>query len=483
MADETQATAEKEARRQARRDEKLRLNAAGRHEEAAAINSDSDDDASNNRANTSQNVQGNQVTDNGGGQGSSVSTGGQTGVTAEQTAQGNTNPPHTPVPLATSRMVFMDVDTDTFAGVVTHSGNIYRVKILKTNDTHVGVRVLTSAEELVIPRTSIIPDPCPNNNSAQPVNFSQGSGVQPPPTGPAVSQPPPGPSVSQPPAGPSVSQPPAGSSATSGNPANPSTQGGGGAVSPPPPNLSQMYNTVSAMVTQALQAQAGSSNNNAMLAKLTELAAQGQQGIATNAAAVTSILTVLQSAKDESDKASNKAVDIETHETEIPEILDDMSQSLSLARFLPIGTDYKYWQGQIPKTSAPLRTNYELGEMGIVYTQHRAIHAAHDRAAPTLTLKQFRPENLSKTEEKKSFTFNKHSITQKPDEVDIENANTALRALLNYYAIRSAICPADREPLTLVMAVFNTYFDQVTRLLVIFPPQTFMLIFHLFARL
>ena len=53
-----------------------------------------------------------------------------------------------------------------------------------------------------------------------------------------------------------------------------------------------------------------------------------------------------------------------------------------------------------------------------------------------MQLKYFGPENLARVENTKSFTINKASFTQSPTEVDISSDASALRALLNYTAIR-----------------------------------------------
>ena len=82
------------------------------------------------------------------------------------------------------------------------------------------------------------------------------------------------------------------------------------------------------------------------------------------------------------------------------------------------------------------RTNYNLSQVGIIHNQNRQIHAIHEKAPVLVQLKYFGPENLARVENTKSFTINKAAFTQAPTEVDISSDASALRALLNYTAIR-----------------------------------------------
>ena len=88
---------------------------------------------------------------------------------------------------------------------------------------------------------------------------------------------------------------------------------------------------------------------------------------------------------------------------------------------------------------------------------------AHSKAAPTLMLKHFKTENLAKIENTTSFSVTSSKITQKSDDADVNRGNDALRALLNFFVVRNQVCPADREPLILLTAVFNTWFDYVIK--------------------
>ena len=73
---------------------------------------------------------------------------------------------------------------------------------------------------------------------------------------------------------------------------------------------------------------------------------------------------------------------------------------------------------------------------------------AHEKGSPTLQLKAFKPENLAKVESVTAFSVTNNKIVQKADEMDVNRGNDALRALLNFYVVRSRICPADQEPLS-----------------------------------
>ena len=164
--------------------------------------------------------------------------------------------------------------------------------------------------------------------------------------------------------------------------------------------------------------------NNQFMQTMTTILNNQQQGTDTantTAAALKDALEAFKTSNEESDKTPGKAKEVDTFETRIDGGVDDMQYQLSLARYLPVGTDLAFYQSQVPKASLPLRTNYELGEVGIVPSQFRGILAAHEKAATTLQLKMFRPENLSRIEDTKLWTFSGSKFQQKADEIDIGN--------------------------------------------------------------
>ena len=165
-------------------------------------------------------------------------------------------------------------------------------------------------------------------------------------------------------------------------------------------------------------ADAQRSNRELMLSMGTILA-ELQQGNQQNAVGLKEALATFKNSQEESDTVPVKAKEVDTHDTTIAPFTDDMNRNLTIGRFLPVGTDLAYQQSLVPKTSYPLRTNYSLGELGLMPSQYRGIIAAHERAATTLQLKMFRPENLSRIEDSKTWSISRNKFTQKADEIDI----------------------------------------------------------------
>ena len=166
---------------------------------------------------------------------------------------------------------------------------------------------------------------------------------------------------------------------------------------------------------------------------------------------------------DEPEKQAEKVKEIIYHETIIDETTDDMNQNLTDGRWLPLGTDLPFYQTKVPKVSGPLRTNYALEEIGLTPSRFRGIHMAHSRADPSLLLKMYRPENITRTEDVKTWAVAGGKFKQSAEEADITDTYGALRALMNYFLIRKRVCPGDFEPDTLFAAVFILYFDNVLK--------------------
>ena len=183
---------------------------------------------------------------------------------------------------------------------------------------------------------------------------------------------------------------------------------------------------------------------------------------------------------ESSDEKKNKPKNVTSRDVQIPEMVDNLCDELSAARFLSYGTSMDHWVAMIPEVVEPLRTNYHLDEFGIIHNQNRAIHVAHEKSSSLLQLKHFRDANLSKVEEKKSFTIKKDGFTQQSEEAEVSQLNDAMSALLNYMCIRLRfahytirfhnlynfllrICPGDHEVITLYKAVKDIWHDNVLR--------------------
>ena len=155
-----------------------------------------------------------------------------------------------------------------------------------------------------------------------------------------------------------------------------------------------------------------------------------------NASALASQIAALKNNDESSEKAKAKPKTVESAETEVKSMVDDMHKELSEARFLPVGTDLNRWQSMIPAASAPLRTNYNLEEHGIVLNQCRAVHSAHEKATTTLQLKAFKNENMARVEDIKTFSMAGGQFKQNAQEQEVAICKDAIRSLLNYVVIR-----------------------------------------------
>ena len=199
----------------------------------------------------------------------------------------------------------------------------------------------------------------------------------------------------------------------------------------------------------------GTPRNNTDPAVLALLKSQAQASDLTNSLLKKSIN------QDEADDKPATQSNIVTQDMQIKPMKDDMHRNLCPARFFPISTDFEYSQTLVPKNIAPVRTNYNLAEYGIVVTQFKPVIRIHDRAATNLQLKNYTHANLAKVESNKAWEFHHNKITMADEDKELMGTYEALSALLNFTTMTLQACPSNMEALQLMNAVYNTHFQRI----------------------
>ena len=205
--------------------------------------------------------------------------------------------------------------------------------------------------------------------------------------------------------------------------------------------------------TRNTQVEPANTNNDAM-ADFLNNQQQFFQAMSTDNRA---IIEAIMNKKSDTDieKEAGKQKTIDTHETEIPAMIDDMATNLSEARFLPMSTNLKYSQSLVPIKAKPARTNYTFTEFGINVNKFTAVHNCHDRQNPSLQLKAFRHDNLARVDHKNKVQIDGKDLSVKDTDQNLNNKWEAILSYLNFHVISTQICPANTESLTLLAAVMN----------------------------
>ena len=199
----------------------------------------------------------------------------------------------------------------------------------------------------------------------------------------------------------------------------------------------------------------GTNRNNTDPAVLALLKSQAQTSDLTNSLLKKTIN------QDEADDKPATQSNIVTQDVQIKPMKDDMHRNLCPARFFPISTDFEYSQTLVPKNIAPVRTNYNFAEFGIVVTQFKPVIRIHDRAATNLQLKNYTHANLAKVESNKAWEFHHNKITMADEDKELMGTYEALSALLNFTTMTLQACPSNMEALQLMNAVYNTHFQRI----------------------
>ena len=184
---------------------------------------------------------------------------------------------------------------------------------------------------------------------------------------------------------------------------------------------------------------------------------QQQQFFQTMSSDNRAIVEAIMNKKSDTDveKEAAKQRTVDSYETEIPEMIDDMETNLSAARFLPMSTNLKYSQTLVPIKTKPVRTNYTFTEFGMNINKFAAVTNCHDRQYPSLQLKMFRHDNLARVDQKTRVQIDGKDLSVKDADQNLANKWQAILALLNFHVITTQICPANTETLTLLCAVLN----------------------------
>ena len=348
-------------------------------------------------------------------------------------------------------------EANTFGSVKAADGYTYRVAVDMFSQTEASVIFLSNKAKNKIPKNLLLPDLVPPVDKIRTDQAdANGSSQDNTPGG----------------GGPSVTEPNSVPVTTAAGP--PTTLAGGLGPGPVPVQpgdtddliraLAQQMNQLTALQQTLTSSQITMTNfQQGSTSDLQQLMTQLVADSTESKAALQAAMEKLGKNSEEPEKQAEKVKEVVYHETEIDDTTDDMHQNLTDGRWLPLGTDLPFYQTRVPKVSLPLRTNYALEEIGITPSRYRGIHMAHERASPNLLLKMYRPENLTRTEDVKTWAVSGGKFKQTAEEAEITDAYGALRALMNYFLIRKRICPGDFEVDTMIAAVFNLYFDNVLK--------------------
>ena len=195
--------------------------------------------------------------------------------------------------------------------------------------------------------------------------------------------------------------------------------------------------------------------NTTLLAQSLQLSQQSFQQYISDANTNMEAIIERKNTEPDEEKEAGKQKTVNTFDTEVEQMVDDMDSLLTPARYLPMPVCLKTSQSMVPAKTKPTRTNYSFHQFGLIVNKFTAITNCHDRKHPGLQLKNFRTDNLARIDNQNKVKLAGQELQVKDSDQELTNKYQALQALLNFHIISSQICPANTETLTLLCAIFN----------------------------
>ena len=154
-------------------------------------------------------------------------------------------------------------------------------------------------------------------------------------------------------------------------------------------------------------------------------------------------------------KRNNKPINRYKFPTQVEEMVDNMYDELSMARWLPATSNKPALYKIMPMTMLPLRSNYDLEDSGVPLVQNAPVHDCHSIENISIQLKEFATKNISCKEYKTATKFHKGKFQEEPEVTELFQRQEAVDAFLNYAQICLAIFPSDQSPLVAYRVVHD----------------------------